>query len=247
MRILIFSDIHGNAVGLEALLADSQGETFEQMVCLGDAIQGGPQPAAVVARLRDLGCAVVMGNADDWLLTGHASDAEAISPERQRKLDAVRAWSLAQLSEADQRFIHNFQPTVELPLGEGQKLLCYHGSPQSFDDVILPTTAEEAVRRFLAPQADVVYTGGHTHLQFIRHLGRTFHFNPGSVGFAYRHDQAEDAPFRADPWAEYAVLTHDKGRITLQFRRVPYAVAPLIATYQSSGRPFAEEAINQYR
>lgn len=247
MRILIFSDIHGNAVGLEAMLADIKGESFEQMVCLGDAIQGGPQPAAVVARLRDLGCPVVMGNADDWLLTGHASDAEAIPPERQRKMDAVRAWSLAQLSEADQHFIRNFQPTVEVPFGDGQKLLCYHGSPHSFDDVILPTTPEEAVRSFLAPQTDVIYTGGHTHLQFIRHLGRTFHFNPGSVGLAYRHDQAEDAPFRADPWAEYAVLTHAQGRVTLEFRRVVYDIAPLLTAYQSSERPFAEEAMRQYQ
>ena len=40
------------------------------MVCLGDAIQGGPQPAQVVSRLKELACPVVMGNADAWLLTG---------------------------------------------------------------------------------------------------------------------------------------------------------------------------------
>jgi hypothetical protein len=67
---LIFSDIHGNAVGLDAMLADVHGESFDQLVCLGDAIQGGPQPAAVVARLRALDCPVMMGNADNWLLSG---------------------------------------------------------------------------------------------------------------------------------------------------------------------------------
>ncbi|MFN8492468.1 MAG: metallophosphoesterase family protein [Caldilineaceae bacterium] len=247
MRILVFSDIHGNAVGLDSMLADVKGETFDQMVCLGDAIQGGPQPSEVVARLRDLNCPVVMGNADDWLLTGHASDAENIPVDRQRKMDAVRLWSLSQLSETDQAFIRTFQPTVEIPLANEQKLLCYHGSPKSFDDIIFPTTPEEEARRFLEPVESTIYTGGHTHIQFIRHFGRTFHFNPGSVGFAYRHDQERDTNFRADPWVEYAVLSSTGGRVSLEFRRVPYAAARIISVYHASGRPFVDEAIRQYR
>ncbi len=69
MRIAIISDIHGNCVALDAVLADLQREPAARMVCLGDAIQGGPQPIQVIARLRELACPVVMGNADDWLVT----------------------------------------------------------------------------------------------------------------------------------------------------------------------------------
>jgi putative phosphoesterase len=246
MRTLIFSDIHGNAVALDALLADVKGEAFDQMVCLGDAIQGGPQPAETVAQLRELGCPVVMGNADDWLLTGQASDAERSDEAREHKLNAVRHWSLAQLSDADQAFIHAFKATVEIPLTEGRKLLCYHGSPQSFDHVILPTTPEEEVRHFLEPDEQTIYTGGHTHMQFIRHLGRTFHFNPGSVGFAWRHGQ-DAAHFKADPFAEYAVLTYEPQRIRLEFRRVLLDVERLQQAYKTSGRPYTEEALAQYQ
>src|SRR5437764_333659 len=99
MQILIFSDIHGNAIGLDTVLEDVKHESFDHLVCLGDAVQGGPQPAEVVAHLRALGCPVVMGNADDWLVTGQASGAESISAERRMKMDAVRVWSLAQLTE----------------------------------------------------------------------------------------------------------------------------------------------------
>lgn len=246
MRILIFSDIHGNGVGLAAMLADINGESFDQLVCLGDAIQGGPQPHEVVEQLRTLGCPVVMGNADDWLLTGQASAAEPVDDERQRLLDAVRHWSLAQLNAADLDFIRAFTPTVPIALEDGRALLCYHGSPHSYDDVILPTTPDSEVRALLAPVESTIYTGGHTHVQFIRHFGRTFHFNPGSVGFAYRHNQAEDVAFRADPWAEYAILTVTEERLALEFRRVPYAAAELIAVYRASNRPFADVAIAQY-
>jgi predicted phosphodiesterase len=137
--------------------------------------------------------------------------------------------------------IGNFSLTIEIELENGRSLLCFHGSPKSFDDIILPTTPDEEIRQFLEPNEQTFYTGGHTHVQFMRHFGRTFHFNPGSVGLAYRHDQDE-----ANSWAEYAVLTDAQGRLSLEFRRVPFAAERLIKVYVESGRPFAEIAIRQY-
>ena len=245
MQITLFSDIHGNCVALDAVLADLRRYPATPLICLGDAIQGGPQPAQVAGRLREIGCPVVMGNADAWLLTGQETGAEAISAERRVKMDAVRAWSLAQLSEADRAFIGGFHPFVSLEMEPGRRLLCFHGSPASFDDVILPTTPEDEFQRLLGGHAATFFTGGHTHLQQVRRLGEGFFFNPGSVGLAYSHQQ-EEAGFRADPWAEYAVLSLEAGRVGVEFRRVPFEVGALIDVYRTSGRPFAEEAAAQY-
>lgn len=245
MRIAIISDIHGNGVALDAVLKDIQESNVDHVVCLGDAVQGGPQPTEVVARLRELACPVVMGNADDWLLTGLDSGAENIPEERRIRMDTVRDWQLIRLSENDLAFIRTFKPTVEIRLDDERTLLCYHGSPKSFDHVILPQTPDEEVRGYLEPQEKMIYTGGHTHMQFIRHFGRTFHFNPGSVGVAYRHDQPDDH-FRLDPWAEYVVLSSHVGNLALEFRRVTFDVQSLASVYMASGRPFAESAIAEY-
>ncbi len=247
MRIAVFSDIHGNNVALEALLADLDQNPADRLVCLGDAIQGGPQPAEVVRRLRELACLVVMGNADAWLLTGVETGNEPMSEGRRRMLDAVRLWSLPRLSAEDRAFIESFRPTVEMALDAGRKLLCFHGSPASFDDIMLPDTPQEQLFQFLGKYDADVLTGGHTHVQYVRRLGSDgrFFFNPGSVGLAYSHHQPDDT-FRADPWAEYAVLTSEGDRLALEFRRVPYDVAPLIEAYAASGRPFADQEIAQY-
>ena len=109
----------------------------------------------------------------------------------------------------------------------------------------MPQTPDEEVRQYLQPQEKTVYTGGHTHVQFVRHFGRTFHFNPGSVGLAYRHDQPEDQ-FRLDPWAEYAILSAHSGNLSLEFRRVSFDVQMLASIYKTSGRPFAESSISEY-
>ena len=78
MRIAVISDIHGNDLAFETAEADLQNQKIDQIVCLGDAIQGGPQPAGVVQRLRRLNCPVVMGNADAWLISGVETADEGI-------------------------------------------------------------------------------------------------------------------------------------------------------------------------
>src|SRR6266545_7935974 len=105
MRVAVISDMHGNDFACESVEADIQSQRVDQIVCLGDAIQGGPQPAEVVQRLRRLGCPVVMGNADAWLLTGMETGDEGIPAERLRKMEEIRLWSLSQLSDDDRNFI----------------------------------------------------------------------------------------------------------------------------------------------
>ena len=246
MRVAVISDMHGNDVAFEVVEADIRAQRVDQIVCLGDAIQGGPQPAQVVQRLRRLACPVVMGNADAWLISGEETADEGIPPERLKKMGEIRLWSLSQLTEDDVDFIANFQPTVTIELENGLELLCFHGSPTSFDDVILPAAPEEEFQKFLGRYAGHILTGGHTHAQQIRRLGDLFFFNPGSVGFAYSHNQPENA-FHADPWAEYAILTAENGHVSLEFRRLPFDAQGLIRIYRESGRPFAEDAIAQYQ
>jgi putative phosphoesterase len=240
-RIAVISDIHGNCVALDAVLADIQRASIDQIVCLGDAIQGGAQPAQTVQRLREVGFPVVMGNADAWLLSGIDTGGETTTAEQE----AVRQWSLAQLSDADRASIAAFAPTVIVPLTAERDLRCFHGSPTSFDDILLPTTDEEEYERLLGPYAPAIMCGGHTHWQQVHRLGETFFFNPGSVGLAYNHDQPED-DFRLDPWAEYAILSEMDGTIGLEFRRVPLPVDAVRQALRASGRPGAQAFLAQY-
>ncbi|HEX8033448.1 MAG TPA: metallophosphoesterase family protein [Ktedonobacterales bacterium] len=241
MRVAIISDIHGNAYALDAALADIEGQAVDHIICLGDAIQGGAQPAETVQRLRELGCPVVMGNADAWLLTGKETGNEGVTPVQE----AVRQWSLARLTPDDQAFIAAFEPVIRVPLTENDTLLCFHGSPSSFDDIILPTTPYETVRAHFQEQSARWFSGGHTHLQQVRRIGEATFFNPGSIGVAYDHDQPEDN-LRLDPWAEYAILTATPASVSLEFRRVPFPVAPLLAILRESDRPHAENLIREY-
>jgi putative phosphoesterase len=198
MRLAIISDIHGECFALDQVIQDIRRQGIEQMVCLGDALQGGSQPAETLARLRELNCPVVMGNADAWLITGQQTSAGEETSEQQRE---VRARSLAQLSESDVAFDQQFRFTLEIPLEAEKNLLCFHGSPRSFDEIILPETPDDVVRQFLGGYDATLKCGGHTHTQQMRRLGNSWYFNPGSVSLAYNWEFSELAQgrIRVDP------------------------------------------------
>ena len=65
MRYLVLTDIHANLEALEACLADASARQYDKTLVLGDLVGYGPDPNAVVDRLRDLTpVAIVRGNHD---------------------------------------------------------------------------------------------------------------------------------------------------------------------------------------
>jgi len=239
MRIAIFSDIHGNCLALETVLADIKKSQIDSLVCLGDAIQGGAQPSETVAVLRDLACPTVMGNSDDWLLTGKT--IESLLPLNYE----IRDWSLSKLSEDDRRFISQFPPTIEIELGKNKRLLCFHGSPKSYDDNILPTTSDAELQELLSDNQSFIYTGGHVHSQLLRRIGDTFYFRPGSVGRVYDRNRI-NTNFRLDAWAEYAILNVTDSQFSIEFKHIPINVEKVKNVWLNSGRPDAEREASLY-
>jgi putative phosphoesterase len=241
MRVAAISDIHGNRFALDAALADVEKHAIDKIVCLGDTVQGGPQPVETVERLRKLGSPVVLGNADAWLLNEEADSAEPTSEEQRE----VRAWTISKLSRADLDFLRSYKPTVEIKLDGGQRLLCFHGSPTSYDDILLPDSPKERWDQLLGPYSPAIMAGGHTHTQQVRRIRGGLFFNPGSVGVAYDVWLPKEE-FRTEPWAEYAILSFEDGYSSLEFRRAYYDLEGLIQTIESSGRPHADHMISDY-
>jgi predicted phosphodiesterase len=245
MKIAVFSDIHGNCLALETVLADIKQAGVDQLVCLGDVVQGGPQPAETLAIMQELVCPVVMGNTDDWMLTG--TTAEAVTPLQKE----IREWTVSQLSKTDLEFMTQFSPTVEIELSDNpnnnKKLLCFHGSPKSYDDHILPPMDDPELAELLGDDLSTrIYTGGHVHSQIVRRIGDTFYFRPGSVGRVYDRNRSEEE-FRLDPRAEYALLTVTGDQLSLEFRQVPMNIEKLSRIWKATKRPDAEKEISFYK
>jgi predicted phosphodiesterase len=223
------------------VLADLEREPVDQVVCLGDAVQGGCQPAEVVALMRRLGCPTVLGNADAFVL----DEAAGAEEPTERQLD-VREWTRGQLGEEGLAYVETFRPTLTMSIGGGRKLLAFHGSPDSYDDVILPHLDEDEFRRLLGTPSGDVLAGGHVHLQWLRRYGESTFVNPGSVGLSYDHVQPDD-DLHLDAFAAYARIDVAEDTIEIAFRRAPFERNDVLASVEASGIPHAESMTTQWR
>lgn len=188
MRIAAISDIHGNLLALNAVLADIASRSVDVVVNLGDLLSGGNEPAETADRLMDLDLPTVRGNHDRQVLE---SPPETIgSSDRSAR---------EQITQTHRGWLSRLPPTLSLTAG----VLAFHGTP--FDDATyLTETAAEAGARPATPDEIAQRLGsyasldlllcGHTHLPRMVLLPTgALVVNPGSVGYpAY----AADRPFR---------------------------------------------------
>jgi predicted phosphodiesterase len=229
MRLGLIADIHGNLVALDTVLAELARIGVDDLICLGDVAALGPQPGAVIARLRALRCPVVMGNTDAWLRDPALAEGSS-DPVR-----AISRWCITRLSADDLAYVRAFPMTHTRTLPDGTELLCFHGSPRSFDDAITATTAPDTLDAMLAGAKAAIMAGGHTHIQMMRRHRSARIINTGSVGLP---GIGAVTPYNRDVhWAEYAVLDADGDHTAIALHRTPLDVAAMIRVARASEMP----------
>jgi predicted phosphodiesterase len=239
LRVALFSDVHGNGVAFRAMLDDLSRQDYDRIVCLGDHAQGGPEPAECLELLRELGCPAVYGNSDHFLLTLDFGEEEVTEAQVENA-----KWAQSQLSDVLLQFHRSFAPTVEVDL-DGRKLLAFHATPRSREELVGPWMEEEQFRAPFEGLDGVLFAGGHSHQQWARRLGDAYYINPGSVGLAYDHLRVEQG-HGADPSAEYAIVAIDDS-LAVEWRRIPVDREAVIRSIEQSGMPHQERTVQLWR
>lgn len=129
MRVAFISDLHASLDALDAVLEDLHARGVQRVVCLGDIVDLGPEPAGTLERLRERGIPCIRGNHDT--LDEH--------PPIPRLLELER-WTRAQLSAAQLAWLEAL-PTERLEDLDGLSVLCVHASPRSVSDQVLADTS----------------------------------------------------------------------------------------------------------
>ncbi len=203
-RIALISDVHGNRVALDAVLADIDASDVGELYCLGDLVGYGPDPAGAVARVREGGIPSVRGNYDDGVgFRKKSCGCFYATPKAKADGDASYKFTDASLSEADHAWLASLPELRRLDLGDARVVLA-HGSPRKINEYLMPDRPEtQLVRLAEGAEADVVCVG-HVHVPYHRVMdgsgGRRVHYvNAGSVG------KPKDGDPRAC-WVEVVVL-----------------------------------------
>ena len=229
MRLALVSDLHGNELALEAVLADARRAGYDQLVCLGDVATLGPRPGAVLSRLRDLGCPCILGNHDEFMLDAPLVRSYSEFPVVVASVDATRE----ALSADELAFIGTFVRTLAL-----DDVFLYHGTPRSNMEDLLATTPQERVDEMLDGKRAVVLAGGHTHLQMARQHRGMLLVNPGSLGLPFR-EYASGGPPVILPFAEYAIVDARADGVSVDLRRVTLDRQALATQVEGWDNPLA--------
>ncbi len=207
MRLLILSDLHGNRAALEAIR-----EECDAVVCLGDLVDYGPDPAFCVEAMRARAQWRVPGNHDHAAAYGtepHCSPRYL--PLALETLDYTRGV----LSEEQLHFLAEPPLRQEFEFG-GARFACVHAAPSDPLYRYLPPETPDSVLwgEVEGLESDYLLLG-HTHRPLARRVGDRTVFNPGSVG----------QPSDGDPRASYGIWQDGH----LEVRRVEYPVEETLA------------------
>lgn len=224
MRIVLLSDIHGNLIALNAVLADiqAQGGDWDALWILGDLAAIGYDPVGVIEHLSRLpDAAIISGNTEHYLATGQLPPPTFQEVQGSLKLLPVYtmvaqsfAWTQGAVTSAgwlDWLTALPLEQRIVLP--DGTRVLGVHVSPGCEDGHgFHPALSEAEMATLLSGcKADLVCVG-HTHWPTDVQIGDVRLVNPGSVS----------NPFPPDLQASYVVLEADEMGYRVKHRQVEY-------------------------
>ncbi len=229
MRIALLSDIHGNAVALDAVLADMAGRgPFDQIVVAGDLVWAGPWPAEVVDRVQALGGVVIRGNTDAFF--AQSLDDVPLGKNEDRYVNHM-TWMQAQLGAARVAYLASLPFSHRISPAPGRDLFIVHANPLDMDRAITPNTPERELDELLVDSVTTrdwdVMAFGHVHIPFTRPWRDRLLVNVSSAGL----------PMDGDPRAAYTILTWDGRAWQVEHRRVFYNAPRVAFEMRNGGMP----------
>lgn len=244
MRYALLSDIHGNLEALTAVLDFLGPQKIDQVLCLGDTVGYGADPAACLARLTQVRAVIVAGNHDQACIG-------KLNPEWFH--EAARAaiiWTRDQLSFADLDVLRRF-PLIE----QSGAVTLVHATLQHHERFTYLVDVGQAIET-LRRCRTLFCCAGHTHIPWMVEYNRQqsrverilsgaelssvafqdnpetmrYLINPGSVG----------QPRDGDPKASVGILDMKAKHFSLH--RVAYDIAKTQAKIRQARLPvfFAE-------
>jgi predicted phosphodiesterase len=240
VRLALLSDVHGNLIALDAVIADATAVGVTEWWVLGDLAALGAQPTATLERLTSLpNVRFVRGNTDRYLVTGERPSPHADDVARDASLrplfDAIESsfsWTTETLrSSGWLRFLAELPTDQRRVLSDGTTLLGVHASPGSDDGPgITPHATDEELRALVDDATADVVCGGHTHQATDRVIAARRVVNLGSVS----------NPVTSDLRATYVVIDDDPRGHSLRHRWVEYDHDAVIEQLRRSTHPEAD-------
>ena len=229
-RIAVFSDVHGNAVALDAVRKAVKATRPDAILVAGDHALNGPDPAAAIDGLRELesdGALIVQGNTDIAVADfDYAAAFPWMTDGVSEQVRRAAEWAHETIGPERVDWLRRLPAERRIRIGETLVMVC-HGSPgsqtQGFDRAL---DVSVIVERSSRTDARVIACG-HTHMPEIRELGWKQIVNDGSAGYV----------FDGDPTASWAIVEIDGESVQSEIRRTAFDALAVSNALTARGLP----------
>jgi len=226
--LAFFSDVHGNAAALEAVLADIRERGIKFVYCLGDLVGYGPHPNEVIELLRSAAIPTIMGNYDDGVGFERGECGCYYADEAARRIgDASYAFTASAVTAENKLWLQGLPRELRFGIG-GTRFHLVHGSPRRINEYLMKDRDTRTYERLAETEDADVLVFGHTHVPWHRRHGGVLFVNAGSAG------RPKDGDTRAD-YTRLRLLT--PGEVDVAVVRVPYDVERTVAGVLAAGLP----------
>ncbi|UOE92279.1 metallophosphoesterase family protein [Alkalihalobacillus sp. LMS39] len=229
MKYAFISDIHGNAVALEAVIQSIKEQNVDKVFVLGDICFRGPEPKRSLELVHSIASGIIKGNADEWIVRGVAEGE--VPSHVVDIMNKERDWTVSQLQNSDIKQLAALPLDVTISLLNHTQIHAFHATPSSLFDVVLPDTQQSVLKeKMMGHNEASIYLYGHIHLPYIRYFEGKSIANLGSVGL----------PFDGLTKASYLLLEENKQDYRMSIERVSYDVDKVIEQFSKSDYPNKE-------
>lgn len=201
-RVLIFGGPYSNLQATQALLAEAQEREIPpaSVLCTGDIVAYGADPAATVEAIRRSGCAVIAGNCEKQIAAGSADCGCGFASGSQCDVASAAWYSHASGAiEAEARQWMGDLPDGAVFTMNGARFAGVHGGATAVSRFLWPTSPENefaeeiaAVTAAVGPVAGIV--AGHCGMAFHRTVDEIDWINAGVIGLP-PHDGRPETRF----------------------------------------------------
>ena len=177
------SDLHGNLVALEVVLAELERLGVKRIYVAGDLLLGGDEPLRVWQRLQTVGAICTRGPSD--LALGSVDPSSLVPMDDTQRRQARRfAETREAIGDLVAERLRRLPEKQRIPLVDGREVLMVHGSPADASREISHDLSDEEILSLLNDDPADIIVCGSTHVPFQRTVAEYHVVNVGSVGAA---------------------------------------------------------------
>lgn len=209
-RIVLFSDVHGNITGLEAIMREVRKlENVEYIIGLGDYFGWGAGCNDIIDLCKENNVLLIRGGHEEIL---NIIDREGNKGYYYPEIYFTHEWLRKNLKKEYYEYVTSLPLEVRIKLNEKYSLIGFHAALNDMESYTCGSDRDlEILEKTYGDLEENIIVYGHYHEPHVIPMGEKLLINCASVGQR-----------KNDNLSNYTIIEYDEKKVAVIQRQIPY-------------------------